>query len=201
MDPPATHRGIAAEEPRNRGPIEYFRPKPVTRASLRARLAPFYAKKGPAALDADVEAAMQRIARGPILPDPPLSQPLEAAADPLYGLGTHPDIIEQLWALDEALPQRCRWLLWGGPALVHPETGVVFARGMGTVGFVMRLPERVLASADPDAAAVVVHGNPGQSFDIGAAGPEWRFVRSKAPNLAWARAAYDFAGEAADHRR
>jgi hypothetical protein len=194
MTPAATHRGVAADDPRNAGPIEYFRPKPVTRASLRARLAPYYAKKTAAELEARIEEVLERIARGPIAPDPPMSQPIEAVADPWFGLGTHPDIIEQMWKLDEALPRSCRWVFWGGPALVHPESGVVFAVGFGTIGFVMRLPAEVLARAGPGEAAVVVKGNPGQSFDIAGAGPEWRFIRPAAPAAQWARAAYDFAG-------
>ena len=73
---------------------------------------------------------MQRIARGPIAPDPRVSKSLDAVSDPWYGLGTHPDVVEALWDMDDSLPQRCRWVFWGGPALVHPETGVVFAIGI-----------------------------------------------------------------------
>jgi hypothetical protein len=39
-----------------------------------------------------------------------------------------------------------------------------------------------------------VSGNPGQSFDIGPAGPEWRFVSAHAGEAEWCRAAYEFAG-------
>jgi len=60
----------------------------------------------------------------------------------------------------------------------------------------MRLPPGVLAAAKPDQAMIVVPGNPGQTFEIGSAGPEWRFVWWGAPKEEWTRAAYDFAGEA-----
>jgi hypothetical protein len=196
MDPRIAHRGISAADPRNAGPIEYFRPKKVTRASVRARLAPYYARRGEVELAAKVDAVIERIARGPTRPDPPMSQPLDAVADPWMGLGTHPDIIEEMWRLDDALPVRCRWVFWGGPALVHPVSGIVFAVGFGTVGFVVRLPQPLRAGAEPDCAAAVLKGNPGQTFDISAAGPEWRFLRAKAPRMEWMRAAYDFAGEA-----
>jgi len=53
----------------------------------------------------------------------------------------------------------------------------------------MRLPPRVLGEAAPDEAAATIRGNPGQTFDIGPAGPEWRFVRWGAPDIAWCRAA------------
>jgi hypothetical protein len=100
-----------------------------------------------------------------------------------------------MWALDDALPRRCRWVFWGGPALVHPTSGVVFAVGIGTIGLVMRLPEPVLAAADPGLAAIAVKGARGRTFDIAAAGPQWRFVRRGAPTLEWARAAFDDAGK------
>jgi hypothetical protein len=147
---------------------------------------------------ADVEAAVDRvldkIARGPIRPDPPVSQSLAEVADPLYGLGTHPHIVEIMWKLDDALPQRCRWVFWGRPALVHPDTGVVFAIGIGTIGHVIRLPPQLLNAEDLQHARTVVGGNPGQFFDVGPAGPEWRFVSAHAREAEWCRLAYEFAG-------
>ncbi len=193
MAPRLAHRGIAAEDPRNADPIEFFRPQEVTHALVRDRLEPYYVRKRTAELEAKVEATMERIARGPTRPNPLMSQPLESVADPWFGLGTHPDIIEEMWKLDDALPRRCRWVFWGGPALVHPTSGVVFAVGIGTLGFVARLPPPVLAAAGPDQAAVAVKGAPGQTFDIGAAGPPWRFLRPGAPKLSWMGAAFDYA--------
>ena len=76
----------------------------------------------------------------PVRPTPPLGQPLGQVKDPLYGLGTHPDIVEQLWRLDSGLPASCRWVVWGYPALAHPLSGVIFAVGFGTIGIAMRLP-------------------------------------------------------------
>ena len=194
MAPGETHRGVAADDPRNAAPIAYFRPKPVTRASATARLAPYYAQR-PAELEARVSALLERIAKGPTAPDPPLSQPLEAVADPWFGLGTHPDIIEVMWKLDETLPERCRWVFFGRPALAHPRTGVVFAVGVGTLGVVARLAAAARAEATPDQAFAVLEGNPGQRFDISDLGPEWRFIGPRAPKQAWIRAAYDFAAE------
>jgi hypothetical protein len=191
------HRGVAVGDPRNEGPIAFFKPKKVTRESLRRSLTQVSRGKAPEEIEAKVQEVMDRIARQPIRPDPPVSQSLDEVADPWYGLGTHPDIIEHMWKLDDLLPQRCRWVFWGGPGLVHPATGVVFARGFGTIGYVMRLPPRILRIADPTDAKVTVTGNPGQSFDIGPAGPEWRFVRWGGPEADWCRAAYDFAGEQA----
>ena len=195
MDPPVNHRGVAAEDPRNAAPIEFFRPRTPTRSSIRATLAPYYMSRRAIELEERVDSVVEKIARGPVRPDPPLSQPLDAVADPVYGLGTHPDIVDDMWRLDDSLPRCCRWVFWGGPALVHPQTGVVFAVGIGTIGLVMRLPAQVLDAADPDWVAAAVKRNPAPPFEIGAAGPEWRFLKSEAPGKAWARAAYDFAGQ------
>jgi hypothetical protein len=170
------HRGVAVDDPRNAGPIAFFAPKEVTRESLRQSLTVAMRGKSPADVEAAVDRALEKIARGPIRANPPVSQSLSEVADPRYGLSTHPDIVEIMWKLDNELPQRCRWVLWGRPALVHPETGVVFSVGFGTIGYVMRLPPQVLESAAPQRARTVVSGNPGQTFDISPAGPEWRFV-------------------------
>jgi hypothetical protein len=188
------HRGVAVDDPRNAGPIAFFAPKEVTRESLRQNLTVAMRGKSPADVEAVVDRVLDKIARGPIRPDPPVSQSLEEVADPWYGLGTHPDIIAMMWKLDDELPQRCRWVFWGRPALVHPDTGVVFAVGMGTIGRVIRLPPQVLEAADPRRARTVVSGNPGQTFDIGPAGPEWRFSSAHAQEAEWWRGAYDFAG-------
>jgi hypothetical protein len=191
------HRGVALDDPRNAGPIAFFASKPVTRESATQSLTIAMRGRSAAAVEAAVDRLFDKIARGPVRPDPPVSQSLEEVADPRYGLGTRPDIIDILWRLDDALPQRCRWVFWGRPALVHPDTGVVFAVGTGTIGHVIRLPPRVLEAANPRHLRTVVTGNPGQTFDIGPAGPAWRFISLPAPETAWRCAAYDFAGEPA----
>ena len=188
------HPGVAIDDPRNAGAIAFFAPKQVTRESATARLTELLRGRPAADIAARVDKVMDAIARGPIRPDPPVSQSLDDVADPHYGLGTHPDIIERMWTLDDTLPQKCRWVFWGGPALVHPRTGVVFAVGFGTIGYVLRLPPHILRHALPTQAQAVATGNPGQTFDIGPAGPEWRFVSPAAPAADWCRAAYEFAG-------
>lgn len=194
MNGPA-HRGVAADDPRNAGAIAFFRPKPVTPERIRAQLGWLWRDKTEDDIAARVAKIMADIASRKVRSPPPLSQPLSAVADPWNGLGTHPDIIEVMWRLDDSLPMRCRWVFWGGPALVHPMSGVVFAVGYGTMGYVMRLPEAIRAIATEQQACVILTANPGQVFVIGPAGPEWRFIRHPAPAAAWCRAAYDDAGE------
>ena len=196
MSAPPAHRGIAEDDPRNRGVIDFFRPKEVTPDSARETIARAAPRLSAAEVQRHVDELMRRIAEKPHKPPPPLSQALEAVDDPLYGLSTHPDLVTRLWKLDETLPQRCRWVCWGYPALVHPQTGVVFAVAYGTIGTVMRLPPDVLARASAEEAPVTIAGNPGQTFDIAPAGPEWRFLRRRTPETDWCRAAYDFAAAA-----
>jgi len=196
MSAPRPHRGVAQDDLRNCGAIEFFRPKEVTDQSARQGLTRSMPHASEREIQARVDELMGRIANKPHKPPfPPLSQSLEAVDDPRYGLGTHPEIISRLWKLDESLPQRCRWVFWGRPALVQPDTGVVFAVGFGNIGLVMRLPPDILRQAVPEQAAAIIAGNPGQSFDVSPAGLEWRFVRSRAPGAAWCLAAYRFAAE------
>ena len=191
------HRGVLVDDPRNAGPVAFFAPKQVTRESARQTLTVAMRGKRPAEVEAVVDRLLDKIRQGPIRRDPPVSQSLGEVADPVYGLGTRPDIIEIMWKLDDALPQRCRWVFWGRPALVHPDTGVVFAVGMGTIGHVIRLPPPVLEAADPRYVRTIVSGNPGQTFDISPAGPEWRFVSACPQEAQWCGAAYEFAGTSA----
>ena len=169
--PDSPHPGVNADDARNHGVIEHFRPPEVTTDYVRDQLGAVMRKSSPAQVEARVAEVMAKIAATPHRPAPPLSQPLEAAPHPLYGLGTHPDIIERLWRIDKALPRTCRWLLWGGPALVHPVSGVVFAVGFGTIGAVVRLPPD-----RRDAASATRPLNFGERYDISPAGPEWRFL-------------------------
>lgn len=53
--------------------------------------------------------------------------------DPYLGQGSHPDIVQRVWdELGAGLPQKCRCLVYGTPALVHNRTGIVIAICNGT---------------------------------------------------------------------
>jgi hypothetical protein len=65
-------------------------------------------------------------------------------------LGTHPDLVERLWReITILLRGACQWVVYGSPALVHPETGIVFgwAGGTHTYGLGIPEPERMQAIA------------------------------------------------------
>ena len=101
--------GVALDDERNRGALDLLRPPRLTTAMVTARLLRAYRGKSPADLAAQVARIMSR----PSGADVPASQPLSSVADPLYGLGTHPDLIERLWKLNAVLAEDCRC---SGPA-------------------------------------------------------------------------------------
>jgi hypothetical protein len=109
-----------------------------------------------------------------------------------WHLGTHPDVVERLWdVLDAALPERGRCVIYGGPALVQPRSGVVLAVGIGTQYALRVLPaDRALAV---EAGAEVVHTfrTSGGTLDLGATlGPDWVFGSFNDREPAWLAAAY-----------
>ena len=167
-----SHAGINAEDPRNAGIVEYLKPEPVTLETIARKLAAASKGKTDAEIRAQAEQMLQTIESKPHRSAPPLSQPVEQAPHPWFGLGTHPDLIEALWKLDGSLPERCRWLLWGYPALAHPRSGVVFGIARGTIGLFLRLPKEVLADEDAKTPATV-----SAPPDASSALSDWRLIR------------------------
>jgi len=135
------------------------------------------------------------------------------------GLSTHPDLIIRLWdEITAELPVRCEWVVCGHPALVRPDSGIVFAFATGTFTYALRL--RPAARAELAAAALVKanvmadmtnlsgkdrenyvkgrsgdvweYGN-GSTLDIRTIGEHWVFGRFLEDEARWCKSAYDFA--------
>ena len=187
-----SHRGVDLIDHRNRGVLALLKPRPLTAAMVAARLIRAYSGRPPADLVAQVARIMSR----PSGIDTPPSQPLSAVADPLYGLGTHPDLSERLWALNAVLPEDCRWVVFGFPALVSPTSGIIIAFARGTLGYALRLTEDDRAEADALGARTQIGAPGGPRLDVREGGPEWRLGRwfNREPN--WSRTAYEAYGEA-----
>ncbi len=127
---------------------------------------------------------------------PPLAFPDEVAR-PYDSLGTHPDLVARLWdELGAVLPVDCRAIFFSGPALVHPETGIVFGFAGGTHTYALRLPEPERRQALEAGALRIMHYPAGSSLDLSEIGDEWVFCRWHRDEEAWCRAAYEYAGTA-----
>lgn len=115
---------------------------------------------------------------------------------PYETLGTHPDLVARLWdELGKELPSECRAVFYGTPALIHPETGIVFGFAGGTHTYALRLPEFERGVA-LKAGATRVYRYPGKQppFDLTPIGEAWVFCGWYQGEEGWCRAAYDFAG-------
>ena len=110
-------------------------------------------------------------------------------------LGTLPAVVDRLWdVLNSALPADARWLVFDGPALVHPESGIILAAAIGSQ-YALRLQPADLAAAIA-AGAELVHTfrTVGTTLDLPAAfGPDWVFGRFDEHEPAWLRASYEAA--------
>jgi hypothetical protein len=113
---------------------------------------------------------------------PPGSEPA-VHPDPYWKAGTHPDIVEKLWdGLGNALPQDCRWMVCGVPALVHPIRGIILAVGLGTQ-YGLRLADATAVAAAVRQGAETAHRyGDGHLLDLTTEfGPDWVFGHWRRP--------------------
>jgi hypothetical protein len=126
---------------------------------------------------------------------PPLARPHEVAR-PYDSLGTHPDLVARLWdEIAASLPADCRFVVFGTPALVRPDSGIVFGFAGGTHTYALRLPEAVRKEALAAGAERVMRYPRQAPFDLDVIGPEWVFGAWLPGEGLWGRAAYEFAAD------
>lgn len=121
--------------------------------------------------------------------------------DPYHTLGTHPDLVTRLWdELAHDLPVDCRCVVFGTPALVRPDSGVLFGFAGGTHTYALRLPPDARASALAAGAKTIHHypaypglGIQASVLDLSEIGDEWLFGGWFASEATWCIAAYEFA--------
>lgn len=108
-------------------------------------------------------------------------------------LGTNPAVVDRLWdVLNAALPDDARWLVFDGPALVHPVSGVILAAAIGTQYAVRLLPEHRAAAVAGGAELVHAFRSVGTTLDLPASfGPDWVFGAWDEREPAWLRASYE----------
>ncbi len=119
-------------------------------------------------------------------------------ARPHDSLGTHPDLVARLWdELAADLPADCRFVVFGAPALVRPDTGIVFGFAGGTHTYALRVPADIRQEAMRAGAERVIKYPRRPPFDLEIIGPEWVFGRWLKGEERWCRSAYEFASDAA----
>ena len=97
---------------------------------------------------------------------------------PYMTLGTHPELVERLWdQLGKVLPQDCRAIFFGTPALVHPQSGVVIGFAGGTHTYALRLPGRERLEALEAGASRIYEYPHSPAFDLNDVGDDWVFCR------------------------
>jgi len=92
-----------------------------------------------------------------------------------WRLGTHPDLVDYLWALHPDCA--CVINKTSSPLLAHPDTGIIFGLAQGTSILALRLPEpeRALMLAVPGyGASYTVSKTTLYARDIGA---DWVLIK------------------------
>jgi hypothetical protein len=130
-------------------------------------------------------------------PDLPVIARPEQIIRPYDQLGTHPDLVARLWdELGGVLPEDCRYVVYGRPALVHPGSGIIFAFAGGTHTYGLRLPEALAEEAIRAGASRFIRYPDQTSFDVTGFGPGWILGNWLRQEPTWCRSAYDHAGSA-----
>ena len=117
--------------------------------------------------------------------------PPTAEVDRLH-LGASPAVVDRVWdVLNAALPADARWLVFDGPALVHPKSGLILVAVIGTQ-YALRLTAEDHAAAVAAGGELVHHFRTvGTELDLPAAfGPDWIFGWFDDREPAWLRASY-----------
>ncbi|MBC7815658.1 MAG: hypothetical protein IAG10_02030 [Planctomycetaceae bacterium] len=120
---------------------------------------------------------------------PPIASP-DSVKNPYFEQGSHPDIVERVWdQLGKGFPPEAQCLLFGSPALVDPENGIVVAVAYGTA-YVVRIPVSAVAEAMGLRARTTMQWSFGKPTDIQELfGDDWIFGAWLNQEAAWCRQA------------
>jgi len=112
-------------------------------------------------------------------------------------LGTNPVVVERLWdVLNAALPADARWLVFDGPALIQPVSGVIVATSIGTQYALRLLPGDFAAAVAAGGELIHTFRTVGITLDLPATfGPNWVFGLWDDRELEWLRASFDASAE------
>jgi len=115
----------------------------------------------------------------------------DSRPNPYLTLGSHPEIVERVWQqIGSAMPTKCRFNVCGTPALVQPDSGVLFAFALGTQ-YCLRLPPSLIETALQAQVKTSTRWASGKITDIQhELGPDWIFGSWKPAEIEWCLAAY-----------
>jgi len=118
--------------------------------------------------------------------------------NPLTKTNTHPEVGVRLWdELAASLPVDCRWIVYGRPALVHPQTGVLFGIALG-MAYYLRLTAADMEHALQAGAKTEIRWPDGSTLDLARQfGPGWGCGNWQPAELEWCRAEYEALGRSA----
>ncbi len=100
--------------------------------------------------------------------------------------------MERLWeTLNGSLPADARWLVFDGPALVHPASGTILAVGLGTSYGLRLRPEDLAEAVAAGAELVHTFRSVGVTLDLPETyGPDWAFGSWSDREADWVLASY-----------
>jgi hypothetical protein len=179
---------VNTSDTRNSGIIQLLHPRAVTFESVRERLALAAPRASNEEIEEKARQFMQSVATKRLRPPPPLSEPPSDDVKDLISMSAHLDLVARIWSKNESAARNCRWRVFGRPALVHPDTGVIFAVAIGTIGIAVRLPPNT------GLHQLGLPVRPGRNpFDLSSAGPEWVFTQPSHDRATFLEA-YSYAG-------
>jgi hypothetical protein len=113
-----------------------------------------------------------------------------------WQLGTHPDLVDHLWDdIPKSLPVSCKWIVYGRPALVHPDNGVIFGLAGGTSTLALRLPTVERDEAFKVEKYGAEYKYPSETIYAKNFGDDWALVPPFDKRLTnWCLKAYEYAG-------
>jgi hypothetical protein len=121
--------------------------------------------------------------------------PEESTRDPYMSLGSHPDIVEQIWkGIGTELDEDCRLIVCGTPALVQPATRIILAFAFGTQ-YCLHLPIPLIQTALAVGTPTTTKWTGGRVTDAAREfGEGWIFGKWLKDEIGWCREAYQFFG-------
>ena len=124
--------------------------------------------------------------------DAPILAAWDSVPKPYMEQGSHPDVVERVWdVLGASLPEDCRCLVYGNPALVHPKLGIILAFCNGTT-YCIRLTEQLVEKALKAGAKTHQTWTYGGEMDtLRDLGADWVFGYWLAGEVEWCRVMYD----------